>query len=173
MFVSRSRFALALSALLLSSTSLHAQSAAPAQPLAAFKPMAFLVGHCWKGNFPGSTNTDEHCFEWVYGGKFIRDRHVVRGGPPYQGETIYTADPKTGSVSYWYISSDGMVVTGGMQETPDGLVFPSKYATATGDVELKAIWKPTSATTYSVTSQQRTATGWKPMWTMDMTRQPQ
>ena len=33
-----------------------------------YQPLAFLVGHCWRGTFPGGKVTDEHCFSWVYGG---------------------------------------------------------------------------------------------------------
>ena len=30
---------------------LLAPAAAPAEPIDALKPMAFLAGHCWKGQF--------------------------------------------------------------------------------------------------------------------------
>ena len=33
--------------------------AAPIEPL---RPMAFLAGHCWKGDFADGKQTDEHCF---------------------------------------------------------------------------------------------------------------
>ena len=55
--------------------------AAPAEaPPAPYQPLAFLVGHCWKGTFPDGKATDEHCFSWIYGGKFVRDEHVVHRG---------------------------------------------------------------------------------------------
>ena len=55
-----------------------------AEVRAELKPFAFLVGSCWTGTFPNGTSTDTHCFEPVYGGLFIRDRHVVRGArTPY------------------------------------------------------------------------------------------
>jgi hypothetical protein len=55
-----------------------------------FRPFEFLVGDCWVGSFPDGKATDEHCFEWVYDRKFIRDRHVVRNGEaPYFGEALY------------------------------------------------------------------------------------
>ena len=62
--------------------------AALAQPDPAYQPLEFLAGHCWKGAFPGGKQTDEHCFTWVYGGKFLRDRHTVRadGKPDALGE---------------------------------------------------------------------------------------
>src|SRR4051812_49896955 len=61
----------------------------------AFKPLEFLVGSCWTGTFPDGKQTDTHCFEWLYDRHFIRVRHVVRGGPPYEGESTYRVDPKT------------------------------------------------------------------------------
>ena len=45
-----------------------------------YQPLAFLVGHCWKGELPGGKQSDEHCFSWIYDKKFVRDVHVARGG---------------------------------------------------------------------------------------------
>jgi hypothetical protein len=55
-------------------------AAAPIEPL---QPMAFLAGHCWKGDFADGKQSDEHCFTWLYDGKALRDTHTVRtpGGP--------------------------------------------------------------------------------------------
>ena len=64
---------------------------AGAEPIASLQPMAFLAGHCWKGEFSGGKGTDEHCFAWLYDGKALRDTHTVRasGRPDYVGETTY------------------------------------------------------------------------------------
>jgi hypothetical protein len=35
----------------------------------------------WRGAFPDGKATDERCFSWIYGGKFVRDEHVVRCAP--------------------------------------------------------------------------------------------
>ena len=57
---------------------LAAQAATPAGadkvevPMSAYQPLAFLVGHCWRGTFPDGRATDEHCFSWIYGGRFVR-----------------------------------------------------------------------------------------------------
>ena len=51
-----------------------------AAPDPALQPLAFLAGHCWIGTIPGTADTDEHCFAWVYDGRCLRDRHVVRRG---------------------------------------------------------------------------------------------
>ena len=70
----------------------------PAEPATAYQPLAFLVGHCWKGTFPDGRSTDEHCFSWIYGGKFVRDEHVVHrtGQPDGFGESIYLWDAGAG-----------------------------------------------------------------------------
>jgi len=57
---------------------LMVSSMASAEPIEALKPMRFLAGHCWKGTFADGKKTDEHCFEWLYGGKALRDTHTVR-----------------------------------------------------------------------------------------------
>ena len=44
------------------------------------KPLEFLVGYCWSGQFPESNQTDTHCYEPVFSGKHLRDRHVVANG---------------------------------------------------------------------------------------------
>ena len=51
---------------------------AGAQLVNHLQPMAFLAGHCWKGEFPDGAQSDEHCFQWLYGDKALRDVHTVR-----------------------------------------------------------------------------------------------
>ena len=71
--------------------------------------------------------TDEHCFEWVYERKFIRDRHVVRNGQaPYAGETLYGWDPKEKRLAYWYWNSDGEMLVGAVEYRADSIVFPTR-----------------------------------------------
>ena len=43
----------------------------------------------------------------MLGGRYVRDIHVVAGGPPYSGETIYRWDPQARRVRYDYYASDG------------------------------------------------------------------
>src|SRR5262245_20833526 len=89
---------------LLLSAGAHAQASA-SQPSTHWAPQAFLAGSGWKGTFPDGKRTDEHCFEWVYGGQFLRDRHTVKGGEaPYGGETIYYWDAESKLVNYLYIN---------------------------------------------------------------------
>lgn len=86
------------------------------------EPLAFLLGHCWRGAFEGGEQ-DTHCFESVYDGQHIRDRHEVTGGRGvYRGETIYSADA-SGAVSYTYWNSRGGVSRGTMRPEPERLNF--------------------------------------------------
>ena len=92
---------------LLGGTGLGAQQAAAAD----FSPLEFLVGNCWVGTFADGKTTDEHCFEWKYGRKFIRDHHVVRGADGsnvYEGETLYGWNPATKEISWRYVSVEGL-----------------------------------------------------------------
>ena len=58
--------------------------------------------------FQHGKGKDTHCYEPMYGGKFIRDKHVVKGKQgDYLGETTYGFDPRAKQIVYWYISSDG------------------------------------------------------------------
>ena len=94
----------------------------PASPIAAgMQPLAFLVGHCWRGAFTSRGQVDTHCFEAIYGGKHIRDRHEVTGGKEvYRGETIYSWNPATKRIEYVYWNSLGGVSRGSMVPKPDG-----------------------------------------------------
>ena len=81
---------------------------APAAPLRAeLEPLRFLLGHCWRGEFKNGS-TDLHCFESVYGGQHVRDRHEVTGpDAPYRGETLYSWDGAAKRVGYTYWNSSG------------------------------------------------------------------
>lgn len=101
--------------------------ASEATPVEALKPLAFLAGYCWNGKFSDGKRTDEHCYEWVYGGKFLRDRHVVSGGSePYQGETLYFWDSESKAIAYIYFNSDGGVSRGTLKAEGDQLLFPAE-----------------------------------------------
>ena len=86
------------------------------------EPLAFLVGHCWEGEF-ASGERDRHCFESVYGGRHVRDRHEVTGADGvYRGETLFSADPE-GGASFTYWNSLGGVSRGTVRAEGDRLVF--------------------------------------------------
>jgi hypothetical protein len=101
-----------------------AKSASPPPPLRAeLEPLRFLIGHCWRGEFRNGA-VDVHCFESVYGGRHVRDRHDVKGpGAPYAGETLYSWNAGAKQVDYTYWNSLGGVSRGTMAAIPDGLDF--------------------------------------------------
>jgi hypothetical protein len=67
------------------------------------QPWSALVGHCWVGSAPGNAGTDRHCFESVFGGQHVRDRHVVvtGGREVYSGESIFSAKGSKVVFTYW------------------------------------------------------------------------
>jgi hypothetical protein len=92
-----------------------------AQPgLRMFEP---LVGHCWQGEAPGGAGTDTHCFEAVYGGEHVRDRHtvLVGGNAVYSGETLYSVEGDRVSFTYW--NSLGGVGRGNARRKSDAIDF--------------------------------------------------
>ena len=100
-----------------------AQPAAPPPPprvvlAEPFAGMQFLLGHCWQGRFDDG-KLDTHCFEPVYSGRLIRDRHEVTGG--YAGETIYNWNAAETRAEYTYWNVSGGVSRGTMRER-DGLL---------------------------------------------------
>ena len=136
-----------------------------------FRPLEFVVGSCWVGTFPDGKATDEHCFEWVYDRKFIRDRHVVRNGEaPYAGEALYGWDPKAKRLAFWYWNSQGEVLLGTVEYRPESIVFPTQYETDKGTIQLRATWTRTGPDSYRVDQSQRTSDAWKPLWTMELKR---
>ena len=136
-----------------------------------FKPLEFLVGHCWIGTFPNGKQTDEHCFEWVFDRKFIRDHHAVRDvaspAAKYQGETLYGWDAMEKHLAYWYWNSDGQMITGTVAYEGNDIVFPGRYDTPKGPVDLKAVWTPL-VDGYRVSQSQRAGSEWTPLWTMTL-----
>ena len=136
-----------------------------------YRPMEFLVGHCWVGTFPDGKQTDEHCFEWVFDHKFIRDRHVVRNGPsPYAGETLYGWDPKEKRLAFWYWNSDGEILRGTVEYTAESIVFPTQYESKNGPVELRAVWTPLGQEGYRAEEAQRVGKSWKTIMKLNFKR---
>lgn len=111
-----------------------------AQPRLA--PWSFLVGHCFVGEAPGSSGKDKHCFETVFGGQHIRDRHVVtsQGRDVYAGETLYSERGPKVIFTYW--NSLGGLGTGEAAVTSDGWHFAGTiHATAgSADEPFTATW---------------------------------
>jgi hypothetical protein len=109
----------------------------------ALQPFSVLVGHCWTGPAPGNQGTDKHCFENVYGGQHVRDRHsvTVNGREVYAGETIYSAHGDKVMFTYW--NSLGGLGTGIATFAGDDWRFSGMiHATAASAEQLMtAAWK--------------------------------
>jgi uncharacterized protein YndB with AHSA1/START domain len=132
-------------------------AAAAQQPPAlrqGLEPLGFLVGHCWRGEFARTGERDTHCFERVYDGQHVRDRHEVTGGERvYRGETLYSADP-SGAVSYTYWNSLGGVSRGTMRPEPERLNFGDEtYRGPDGrEIRISTHWRRVGDDAYEAVS---------------------
>ena len=162
---------LTLAGVLVSSAAFSGSAAAaPIEPL---QPMAFLAGHCWKGDFPDGKQTDEHCFAWLYDGKALRDTHTVRapGRQDYVGETTYYWDSAAKRVEYVYIENLGGISRGNMQSTPEALVFPATQYVADGQaMTYRVRWTKLNDTSYEAWSEMQGKDGWTTMFKLTMKR---
>ena len=129
----------------------------------ALEPWASFVGHCWSGAAPGK-GVDTHCFEAVYGGQHVRDRHEVKvdGQIVYAGETLYSVEDKEVTLTYWNsiggigrgkatVQGADMQFSGDIRATPSG---PIQHFTAT--------WKKLDGA-YEVTEEGRNRSLFKRM----------
>jgi hypothetical protein len=142
-----------------------------AQPNLQYQPLAFLAGHCWKGEFPGGKRTDEHCFSWIYDGKFLRDRHTVRaaGKPDALGESIYFWNPSAKQLEYLYIESDGGFSRGPVSIDKDALVFPDTTFLENGKTMVyRSRWQRSGEDAYDVVTEFRAKDGWVPGFKVHM-----
>jgi hypothetical protein len=132
-----------------------------------FKPLAFLLGPCWRGTFADGKRVDIRCVEPEFGGTFIRERHVVRGpGMEYRGEALYHWDAEAGQIRFTYWNSDGGVSTGAMEVTGTKRVFPTeRYKTADGKTrEFRTTWNVQSNSSWVAVTEERKGDRWVEAW---------
>jgi uncharacterized protein YndB with AHSA1/START domain len=124
---------------------------APSDLSAPLAPLAFLVGHCWQAEV-GQRRIDTHCFESLYGGRFVRDWHRVGGGATYEGETIYAWNARTRRVEYTYWASDGGVSRGSLVAHDGLLDFGEDVNRRSNgsEVRIATTWRPSGDTAYDV-----------------------
>lgn len=168
-------FALAVAVLVLPS-SLVAAAGDPApsaaaveeNPLAALAPLA---GSCFMGTFADGRTRDFICYEWVFGGKFLRSRHRVIGGAgPYSGETLISWDAASGRYAFDYYNSAGGIVRGWFTAVEGGFDFPSEKVQMQGaPAELRSTWRWTERG-YHAASEKLTDAGWSPFMAIDFVR---
>ena len=152
---------------------LFASSFALAQPNTAYQPLVFLAGHCWKGAFPGG-RSDEHCFTWIYDGKFLRDRHTVRaaGKPDALGESIYFWDSAAKQLEYLYIESDGGFSRGTVSLDNEALVFPDTSFVEKGKTMVyRSRWQHSDPTAYDVVTEFKSNDSWVPGFKVHMQKE--
>ena len=148
-------------------------SPAPAPALAAeLQPLAFMVGSCWTASFPGARASDTHCYTAMLGGRYIRDVHVVQGGPPYSGETIYRWDAQARRIRYDYYASDGGHSSGSAVATAAGVDFPDdQYVGPDGAAMTLRTVQTGDASGYTRVSSARQPDGsWRELFTLRFTR---
>ena len=124
-------------------------SIAAAQPLVqpVLRPLAPFVGHCWQGDAPGGAGTDMHCFEALYGGEHVRDRHAVKvgGKTVYAGETLYSVED--GKIGFTYWNSLGGVGHGIATAAADAIDFSGsmRQDPMSAAAPMHATWRLTPA----------------------------
>jgi len=146
---------------------------AAAAPADLLKPLAFLAGHCWKGTFPDGLRTDEHCFAWLYGGRALRDTHVVRspGKPDFVGESTYYANSAGNRVEFLYLENTGGFSRGTVEALPEALIFPDTQYISDGEALVyRARWTPQGDDAYEAWSEAQTPDGWTTMFKLVLRR---
>ena len=129
----------------------------------AFGPLGDLAGRCFTGTLPNG-HVDTHCYRRLYGGAFIRDRHVVTGGPrAYCGETVYAPARDQEPMRFWYWASSGDVSEGSVEVRDDTLVFPETVTTGTEAVEYRTTWR-LSGDGYRSLMERREDGEWSVVW---------
>ena len=132
----------------------------------ALEPLAFLAGHCWKGTLPGTSDVDEHCFSWMFEGRYLRDRHVVRRGDKavYEGESIYYWNGAEKRLDYFYVTAAGGHSHGTVAPKGDAIDFPAaKLVSATRSMGFRGQWKRVGEDGYEVLREYETPKGWVPV----------
>ena len=160
-------------------TSIAQTSIAAGSPLSAtpiphppspLQPLAFLAGSCWKGSFTGRSVTDEHCFKWIYDGRFLRDHHIVVGDSvPYEGESTYAWDAASKQIVFWYIALPGFYSHGTVAPTDSVLLFHDNLQTADAR-QMRTTWRRSGPDAYIVRVEEITGGTSKVWWTMEMKR---
>jgi hypothetical protein len=105
-----------------------------------FKPLEFLIGKTWVGEFPGSDPdtpfVDVTRWEAILDGKVIRVSHSVNDGM-YAGETLIVWNPEKEQIEYFYATNVGFY-TRGTLSVEDGVIRCHEHVTGDDKItELK------------------------------------
>jgi hypothetical protein len=149
-----------------------ASAAEPQRPADPLQALASFAGHCYKGALAGGKDTDEHCFQWMYGGKALRDVHTVRGAshPDYLGETTYYWDSGARRIEYLYVENAGGIMRGTVEPAEGAIVFPAATYVADGQaLTLRVRWT-LGADGYEAWSEMQEKGAWTTMFKVRMAR---
>ena len=144
---------------------------AAAESQTPYEPLAFLAGHCWRGTLPDNKQTDQHCFSWIYEGKFLRDEHTVHGvgHADYLGESIYYWNSSMKRIEYLYIESHGGFSRGRVSTDKNALVFPaSKYVENGESQTYRSRWQRSGDHAYDVITEFQSKKNWIPGFKVHM-----
>jgi hypothetical protein len=138
-------------------------------PLAA---LGWLAGSCWMGTFPDGTTRDHVCYDWRYGGTWLRSRHrVLEGAGPYEGETWIGWNSAAGQLEFNYFNSPGGIVRGAIVPTADGLAFPDETVEMRGrTTTLRSRWTRDGDDRYVAVTEKLVDGEWQPMMRIDFVR---
>jgi len=150
--------------------------AAPASAFAIephFKPLEYLVGHCWRARFKNGQQ-DVQCYRALYGGKLLQSTHVVEGSQPrYEGMSVFSWDAAHKRVRYHYFTSTGAVSEGYFDNRAEGIVIPERHVGDDGKVtELETSYERDGDDAYKVVTREKTAQGWVERWSLRYLREP-
>jgi hypothetical protein len=161
------RTSLPLTALFFVANSFGADAPSP------YTPLAFLAGHCWRGELPAGRGVDTHCFSFIYGKSFVRDTHTVHAEshPDYLGESIYFWDGTSKKLKYLYVESDGGSSEGVVDNADDALVFPATDYQDDGKTQTyRSRWAKNGSDAYDVLTEFKKGDAWTLGWKVHMTR---
>jgi hypothetical protein len=138
-------------------------------PLAA---LGWLAGSCWTGTFQNGTTRDHVCYDWRWGGTWLRSRHRVTGGAgPYEGETWIGWNSAAGRLEFNYFNSPGGVVRGAILPTADGLAFPDETVEMGGrTTTLRSRWTRDGENRYVATTKKLDDGEWQSMMRIEFVR---
>jgi uncharacterized protein YndB with AHSA1/START domain len=122
------------------------------------QPLAYLAGHCWTATFADGKTTDTHCYEWMHGGRQLRDTHTVRGAAgEYRGETVYLWDAEHARIVYRYVDANGGHSDGHVEAVGDALRFPQdRYVGADGrKIHFVSEWRRTADDRFHMLARQQ------------------
>ena len=150
--------------------------AAPATSFAIephFKPLEYLVGHCWRASFKNGQQ-DVQCYRSLYGGKLLQSTHVVEGSQPrYEGMSVFSWDAAHKRVRYHYFTSTGAVSEGYFDNRAEGIVIPERHVGDDGKVtELETRYERDGGDAYKVVTREKTPQGWVERWSLQYRREP-